>query len=150
VPSGWRYRPSCSVSSAGGQVRHAKSVAHPIEHFTDRARCSAALPGRDGEQGGRGAGTRARAEAPMGRASRREALTASIAHEVNQTLAGWHFPITIRQTHRLRLLDADRPSPRRQGRRRSTIRGTAIDATRSLKSFGECSRANDRAKETST
>ena len=92
------------VAPAG--VKYAHVMGHPIEHITDRRVFIGALQDVTESKTAEEALNRARAElAHVARAATLSALTASIAHEVNQPLAG----IMTNANTCLRMLAADPP-----------------------------------------
>src|SRR5258708_39128548 len=95
------------VMAQSGKVKHVQVVAHPIEHITDRTVFIGALRDVTESRAAEEALNRARAElAHVSRVATLSALTASIAHEVNQPLAG----IVTNANTCLRMLAADPPN----------------------------------------
>ena len=95
------------VIARSGKVRHVHVVAHAIEHITDRPVFIGALRDLTESKAAEEALNRARAElAHVSRVATLSALTASIAHEVNQPLAG----IITNADTCLRMLASDPPN----------------------------------------
>ncbi|HEX8449991.1 MAG TPA: PAS domain-containing protein, partial [Allosphingosinicella sp.] len=92
---------------AGGDLRHVRVVARRMEQVTDRTVFIGALQDVTDSRRAEEALSRARAElAHVARATALSALTASIAHEVNQPLAG----IVTNASTCLRMLASDPPN----------------------------------------
>jgi PAS domain S-box-containing protein len=95
------------IRQASGEVKHAHVVAHRMEQIADRAVFIGALQDVTESKLADEALARARAElAHVARVTALSALTASIAHEVNQPLAG----IITNASTCLRMLAADPPN----------------------------------------
>jgi PAS domain S-box-containing protein len=95
------------ILTADGEVRHAHVVGHRIEHIADRTVFLGALQDVTDRTVAEERLDRARRElAHVSRVTALGALTASIAHEVNQPLAG----IIANASTCLRLLAADPPN----------------------------------------
>jgi len=95
------------VLTAGGEIRHAHVVGHRIDQIADRPVFMGALQDITARKLAEADLNRAQAElAHVARVTALSALTASIAHEVNQPLAG---VITNANTC-LRMLGADPPN----------------------------------------
>jgi PAS domain S-box-containing protein len=95
------------LAPVGGAVKHVHAVGHRIASIPDRFVFIGAVQDVTDSKVGEDALTRARAElAHVARAATLSALTASIAHEVNQPLAG----IITNASTCLRMLAADPPN----------------------------------------
>jgi PAS domain S-box-containing protein len=95
------------ILTTDGEVRHAHVVGHRIAHITDRTLFLGALQDVTDRKVAEERLDRARSElARVSRITALSALTASIAHEVNQPLAG----IITNASTCLRLLAADPPN----------------------------------------
>jgi PAS domain S-box-containing protein len=112
------------IVSARGGLKHVRGVAHVIEHVEGRPMFVGALQDVTEHMVAEEALSRARSElAHVARVTTVSALTASIAHEVNQPLSG----IITNASTCLRLLDADPPNL--EGAR-ETARRTIRDGNR--------------------
>ena len=112
------------IRTVAGEVRHAHVVGHRIEHITDRPVFLGAIQDVTDNRVAEERLDRARRElAYVSRVTALSALTASIAHEVNQPLAG----IIANASTCLRLLAADPPNA--EGAR-ATAQRTIRDANR--------------------
>lgn len=95
------------IVTPGGVVKHLRGVAHRLEQITDRAVFLGAIQDVTENKVAEEALNRARAELThMARVMTLGALTASIAHEVNQPLSG----IITNASTCLRMLAADPPN----------------------------------------
>lgn len=95
------------IVSAGGAVKHVRGIAHVIEQVTGRPMFVGALQDVTESKVAEEALDRARSElAHVARVTSIGALTASIAHEVNQPLSG----IVTNASTCVRMLDADPPN----------------------------------------
>ncbi|HEU4456116.1 MAG TPA: PAS domain-containing protein, partial [Longimicrobium sp.] len=115
---------SFRIVTAGGAVKHIRGVAHVIERVEGRPMFVGALQDVTETMVAEEALDRARSElAHVARAAAMNALTASIAHEVNQPLSG----IITNASTCLRMLDADPPD---LDGARETARRTIRDGNR--------------------
>ena len=95
------------IVTSGGAVKHVRGVAHVIEQIEGRPMFIGALQDVTESMVAEEALNRARSElAHVARVTTLSALTASIAHEVNQPLSG----IITNAGTCLRMLDADPPN----------------------------------------
>ena len=95
------------IVTAGGAVKHVRGVAHVIEQIEGRPMFVGALQDVTESMVAEEALNKARSElAHVARVTTLSALTASIAHEVNQPLSG----IITNAGTCLRMLDADPPN----------------------------------------
>ncbi|MDB5420742.1 MAG: domain S-box protein [Brevundimonas sp.] len=95
------------IVATTGEVRHARVVGHRVRHITDRAVFLGALQDVTDSRMAEERLDRARRElAQLARATALNALTASMAHEVNQPLAG----IMANASTCLRFLTTDPPN----------------------------------------
>ncbi len=112
------------IVTAGDAVKHVRGVAHVIEQIEGRPMFVGALQDVTESIVAEQALNRARSElAQVARVTSLSALTASIAHEVNQPLSG----IITNASTGLRMLDADPPNV--EGAR-ETLRRTIRDGNR--------------------
>ena len=112
------------IITPGGKVKHAHAVAHSIERVAGRPLFIGAIQDVTGSMAAEEALNRARAElAHVARVATMNTLTASIAHEVNQPLAG----IVTNAGTCLRMLDAVPPN---LDGARETARRTIRDGNR--------------------
>lgn len=112
------------IVTASGKVKHVRSVAHLVERITGRPLFIGAIQDVTETKAAEQALDRARSElAHVARVTTLGALTASIAHEVNQPLSG----IITNASTCLRMLDADPPDLRTA---RETARRTIRDGHR--------------------
>ena len=112
------------IVTAGGAVKHVRGIAHVVEQVEGRPMFVGALQDATESMVAEEALNRARAElAHVARVTTLSALTASIAHEVNQPLSG----IITNASTCLRMLDADPPNL--EGAR-ETARRTIRDGNR--------------------
>jgi PAS domain S-box-containing protein len=124
APEGRDFDLVFRILTTGGDVRHAHVVGHRITHITDRTVFLGALQDVTDNRVAEEKLDRARRElAHVSRVTALGALTASIAHEVNQPLAG----IIANASTCLRLLAADPPNI--EGAR-ATAQRTIRDANR--------------------
>jgi PAS domain S-box-containing protein len=112
------------IVTAGGRVKHVRSVAHLVERIAGRPLFIGAIQDVTETKVAEQALDKARSElAHVARISALGALTASIAHEVNQPLSG----IMTNASTCLRMLDADPPNV---DGARETARRTIRDGNR--------------------
>ena len=112
------------IVTASGAVKHVRGVAHVIEQVEGRPMFVGALQDVTESMVAEEALNRARSElAHVARVTTLSALTASIAHEVNQPLSG----IITNASTGLRMLDADPPNI---DGARETVRRTIRDGNR--------------------
>ena len=112
------------IVTARGKVKHVRSVAHLVERIAGRPLFIGAIQDVTESKAAEQALDRARSElAHVARVTTLGALTASIAHEVNQPLSG----IITNASTCLRMLDADPPDLRSA---RETVRRTIRDGHR--------------------
>lgn len=112
------------IVTTGGNVKHLRGFIHPTEHIAGQPLLVGAVQDVTEGKIAEDALNSARAElAHMARVMTLSTITASIAHEVSQPLAG----ITTNAGTCLRMLDADPPN---LDGARATARRTARDANR--------------------
>ena len=122
------------IVTARGAVKHVRGVAHVVEHVEGRPMFVGALQDVTESMVAEEALSRARSElAHVSRVTTLNALTASIAHEVNQPLSG----IITNASTCLRMLAADPPD----------IDGARVTATRTIRDGNRASDVIARLRE---